>query len=328
MNINPQTLQAIRHQRGLSQQMLADMSHVTKKTISRIETGAGDPNRVRNNTIQRLASALGVKSGDLGKAPSDHSDRERFLADAGYQQVKSHISGDAALAYQQVNDRYGISRNALAEMAPLFFVLLAESSLVWRREALKEIDEATEALRKLDCETTGHHLSFVNAVYRIEEGSGGEENSIEERDIFGENLSGYAFDLGYNPTVSNPFAEFLRHLCKKIDDREVVELDLHGDEYLENMNGRVPSYRIFGPQFDQITGEDFWAQLAVKRGYTTISEIPGDLLDDDKKDERIEWLCSQIPESEKDRLEKLWDIELEEHFSLPAAPQGGGDDPS
>lgn len=323
MNINPQTLRAIRDKRGLSQQALADMSRVSKKTISRIESGAGDPNRVRNNTIQRLASTLDVKPGDLGRAPSDHSDRES----AGYQQVKSYISDDATLAYQQVNDRYGISRNALAEMAPLFFVLLAESSLVWRQKALNEIDEATKALRKLNFGTTDH-LSFVNAVYRIEEGSGDEENSIEERDIFGENLSEHAFDLGYNPTVSNPFAEFLRHLCKKIDDREVVEMDLHGDNYLWNMNGKVPSYRIFGPQFDQITGEDFWAQLAVKRGYTTVSEIPGDLRGNDKKDERIEWLRSQIPESEKDRLEKLWDIELEEFFLLPAAAQGEGDDPS
>ena len=327
MKINPQTLRAIRDKRCLSQQALADMSRVTKKTISRIETGAGDPNRIRNHTVQKLASALSVKPEVLGRAPSDHSDEERHLADVGYQSVKSYISDDAALAYQQVKDRYGISRNALAEMAPLFFVLLAESSLVWRREALKEIDEATEALRKLDCGTIGH-LSFVNAVYRVEEGAGGEEDSINERDIFGENLSDYAFDLGYDPNVSNPFAEFLRHLCKKIDDREVVELDHDGNTDLWNMNGKVPSYRIFGPQFDQITGDDVWAQWSVKKGYTTISEIPDDLLGDDKKDERIEWLRSQFPEREKDRLEKLWDIDLENFFASTATAQGEDDDPS
>ena len=124
------------------------------------------------------------------------------------------MSGEAALDYGLVQRRYSVSTREIMELAPLAFLLLAEGSLNWRKQKVESFDEATNNLRKLG----GGHFSFVNAIYRAEEACFDEEKSIEKRDVFGQHLADDTYNLGYDPSTNNPFADYLRELANDIDD--------------------------------------------------------------------------------------------------------------
>lgn len=53
-------LAALRGQRGLTQQQLADAADCSREHVSRLETGSSGQ-RIQLATMQRLAAALGVK---------------------------------------------------------------------------------------------------------------------------------------------------------------------------------------------------------------------------------------------------------------------------
>src|SRR5690242_15440634 len=61
--INPSILQTLRRRKHWSQDRLAEMATVNKQTVSRIERGEQD--NTRENTIKRLARALGVEAVEL-----------------------------------------------------------------------------------------------------------------------------------------------------------------------------------------------------------------------------------------------------------------------
>lgn len=55
-------LRAARHERGLSQEQVAERSGVHATEVSRIESGKRDP---RVSTVERLAKAVKLKPGEL-----------------------------------------------------------------------------------------------------------------------------------------------------------------------------------------------------------------------------------------------------------------------
>lgn len=61
---NPQTLKALRDQRGLTQAQLAERVKVTRVTIARLEIGMRQPGI---DLLESLAKALKVKVTDLLK---------------------------------------------------------------------------------------------------------------------------------------------------------------------------------------------------------------------------------------------------------------------
>jgi transcriptional regulator with XRE-family HTH domain len=76
-----QRLRAVREQRGLSQQALAERSGLTGKFIGEVERGEKS---LSIDSLYHLASALGVKMGFLGDVPIEKvastPDAERLLA--------------------------------------------------------------------------------------------------------------------------------------------------------------------------------------------------------------------------------------------------------
>lgn len=292
MQIMPETLKRLRSRVPMSQDDLAEASGVSKKTIARIETGKSVPNSI---TVQRLATALKVTPEDLGRRPEETSDSDRRFEEVGLRPLKTYVDGETALAFQMVEDVYGISIASQVEMAPLFSALLAEGSLDWRRKQLAQIDEAADRLMSLG----GGHLSFVNAAYRVQDGSMEEGLSITMRDLFGKKVGEDTFDLGFNPSKNNPFADYLKAFAKKVEAKQVL-FDPNETDRLNDAG--FPDYRIAPVRIDELTGNDSVAEFALLRGYAMVSAIPSDLLDNKNTAKRIEWLVSQVPAVERDRL--------------------------
>lgn len=312
MKIHPQTLKALREKNNLSQEALAEVSGVSKRSISRLEQKGRDPGKsVRAHTVNELAKALKVQAQSLGEPPGARHDAGKELTRHGYKTLRVFVDGDTAWAYSTVKRRYGVTPRDLVSMAPLFFVLLAEGSLLWRRERLTEIHAAIDSMRKAG--EIGGHLSFTNAVYRIEDGAGAEEASVRAKDIFGEKLGQDAFDFNYDPRTSNPFAEYLRHLSKQIDDPDAVQLDPLGDE-LWNMQGHAPEYRIGAVELDRLTGGDVQAVYALTQGYVRIPDIPADLLGEQRLDDRVTWLRERIPPDIREQF-NISDLDLDDLFA-------------
>lgn len=284
MTINPRTLQKLRAERSLSQAELAEASGVSKKTISRIELGEiARPNAA---TKKKLAEAFSVDPADLAKAP-DHKDTlERELKDSGYRKLTVFMSGKTALRYIMARYRYGISAQTLINHAPLFFTLLAEGSLAWRRRKVEQLQAAVEQLS--DVATDAPHMAYASSGYRAGDAAHDELKSIEARDLFGERISEVAYDFGYDPGASNPFSAFLAHLVRETGT-DVVDFDK------EIKDDHMPAYELAREELEYLTNGDHWAEFALERGHARLSDIPEELFEDGRSDERAEWLASHIP---------------------------------
>ena len=119
-------------------------------------------------------------------------------------QIGAQITPKVRLAYDLIKRRYGVSATEIINMAPLFFALLAEGSLAWRREKLKELKEGIDRLEQIEgFWHSGQGLPF--AVTPVPEAIEEEEDSIAKADLFGEHLLGCStYDL--DPSTDNPFA--------------------------------------------------------------------------------------------------------------------------
>lgn len=306
MQIHPQTLHELRRARKLSQQDLAELARVSKRTVARIEAQrqSGVPVPSNQRTAPALARALKVDVEVLASEPG--ADRDTALQSAGYQRVAAVLSPETALAYRMVEHKYGVPREWIFEMAPLFFGLLAEGSLDWRRQMLDELSAAAEQFETL--ERRAGHLAFAYPLVTVETGLAEEQHSLEAKDLFGDRVGVEPMSVGFDRSRYNPFADYLRQLAAAIGDRDAIEIEA-GRE-LWNMGGRAPGYRIAGADLDAITGKDMWAERALLSGLVNIADIPAHLRGDDARVERISWLAGHVPEEDRRRYDLLFDIDL------------------
>ena len=93
--------------------------------------------------MNSLAKALRVEPEVLtGKLPLPESDKTPELERV---QIGAQVAPKVRLAYDLIKRRYGVSTTEMITMGPLFFALLAQGSLAWRREKLKEVEEMGSA---------------------------------------------------------------------------------------------------------------------------------------------------------------------------------------
>ena len=243
MQIDPARLLELRQRKKLSRPQLAEMSKVTERTIQRLEK---EPQPSRKKTLERLATALGVKLDVLtGEEPlpeaSKAPDSERI-------QISAQIAPKVKLAYDLIKRRYGVSATEIITMAPLFFALLAEGSLAWRREKLKELKEGIDRLKQIDGfwrEYNVHLFALTVDNNDIET----EKDSIAKADLFGEHLLGcMTYDL--DPSTDNPFASYLRQLKDELDIPGVVDVDSGPPMFGSPL--RFPAYDICRDELDRI----------------------------------------------------------------------------
>jgi transcriptional regulator with XRE-family HTH domain len=131
--LNPDALKLYRRQRGWSQEQLASESRISKTQISRWERGnqvAGS----RQSSRDRLCRALGVKWEQLTR-PLKDDDSWKLLNRVP---LKGQIDGAARTVLTLVQRRFGLTDEAIMNLAPLAVLILAEQSLRARQTALDE----------------------------------------------------------------------------------------------------------------------------------------------------------------------------------------------
>ena len=299
MKIVPERLSRLRNQKGLTRAELADKAKISERTIQRLELEPEQSQSTREHTLRSLAKALRVDEGVLtGELPLPDTGRTAG-PDPERVQIGALIAPKARLTYDLVRLRYGVSATEIINMAPLFFVLLAEGSLARRRERLEEAGEAIGRLEQVQHET-GNAMFGLGAIH-AENAYHLEQGSIDETDLFGEHLfdAAHAASAGepFDPSTDNPFATYLRGLADDLGRHGVV--DLERDDLSYGSPLKFPDYDIWLDELDAITNGSSDARRALETGNVRLAEIPEELTGDDADEARAEWLEDRLPESFK-----------------------------
>ena len=281
MKIDSDRLRILRERKGFTRPQLEKLSGITERTIQRLEREPHRSQKTREDTLNHLAKALGVESGVLtGDLPIPESDEVPV-----YDQAPK-----TRLAYDLIKRRYGVSRTEIINMAPLFFALLAEGSLAWRREKLKEAEEAFSRLWKIDGFWSGGGAYIEHGM---NEGTFAEEESIDKADLFGEHLDD---DMGkpFDSSKNNPFTYYLRKLANELNIPGVVDVD--GGVLSIASNFKFPHYDICSEELDHIANSSQDAKKALEIGFARLSEIPDELMAEDASEKRAKWLTEKLPD--------------------------------
>ena len=309
MKINPERLHELRKRKLLTRQRLSDLAGIHARTIQRLENDPDRCQKTREDTLNRLAEALEVEPGVLtGELPLPEFDKAPVV-NSKRVQIGAQIAPKARLAYDLVKRQYGVSATDIINMAPFFFALLAEGSLAWRREKLKEAEEAME---RLDQIRIAHRIFCIVTDY----GAGViwlEEESIAKADLFGDYLlEDHSDDINllfyapFDPSQDNPFASYLRKLADDLDIPGVVNVD--GGDLSFGSPVNFPDYDICSDELNHIANNSQVARRALEIGYARLSEIPEELMAEDADEEREKWLKDELPDLIREILEKDEDI--------------------
>ncbi len=299
MKIDPERLRTLREQRGLTRLKLAERSKISDRTIQRLEKEPQKSKKTQEHTLNSLAQALGVKTGVLtselplpesNKTPADNPDRV---------QIGAQVAPKTRLAYALIKRRYGVGVTEIINMAPLFFVLLAEGSLAWRREKLKEVEEAYDHLMQIDGFWSGGSAYLQHGM---DEGAGGEGESIDKADLFGEHLDDDFMGTPFDASKNNPFTHYLRKLAEELAASGVVDVDSGVLSLASNF--KFPHYDICSDELDRIANGSSTARICLETGYARISEIPEELMAEDAGEEREKWLEDKLLNVIKEISEK------------------------
>lgn len=297
MKIDPERLRILRQQKGLTRAELHKRSGLSERTIQRLENEPDRSQKSQEHTLNSLAKALGVESGVLtGELPLPESDNAP-AENPDLVQIGAKITPKARLAYDLIKRRYGVSATEVINMAPLFFVLLAEGSLAQRRKKLKKADEAIDLLSQ-DNES-GEKIIFSESVGHVSNAYKLIEESIDKADIFGEHLfSDPHFPISdpFDFTEENPFANYLRKLAKELKNAGVVNvdegtLDLGG---VSRSKHKFSYYDICGDELNRIANGSPDAKRTLETGCARLSEIPKELMGEDADEKRAEWLEGKL----------------------------------
>ena len=297
MKIDSERLRTLREQKGLSRLKLAERSGISERTIQRLENEPHRSQKSQGHTLNNLAKALGVKekpgvlTGDL---PLPNSDKAPTGDDSDRVQMGAQVAPKTRLAYDLIKRRYGVSATEIINMAPLFFALLAEGSLAWRR---KKLEEAEDAINRLDQmrDEVGYWI-FLTATTVAGNASEPEKHSIAEADIFGEHLLDSPFGLPnapFDPLKVNPFVHYLRKLASEPTISEVVYVD-KGDLNFRSQY-KFPDYEVCTEELDYISQGSSKARRTLETGHVRLSEIPEELMAEDAGERRIKWLENKLP---------------------------------
>ena len=292
MKIDPDRLRSLRRKKGLSRPELEERSEISVRTIQRLELEPDRCRTSREDTVNRLAKALDVDAGVLtGELPLPKFD-EAPASDPERVQIGAQIAPKVRLAYDLAKRRYGVNITDIINMAPLFFVLLAEGSLAWRREKLEEADSHWQQV------SSGHGI-FGAALTVAEMESVAEEDSIAKADLFGDHLVDTDEHLGtdyfggapFDPAKGNPFANYLCKLTHDLDLPGII--DVEGDN-LRYGSLEFPGYDICRDELDRIANGSSNARRALETGCARLSGIPGDLMAEEAGEERAAWLEEKL----------------------------------
>ena len=313
MKIDPERLSTLRKEKRLSRLQLAERAKISERTIQRLENEPHRSQKTQEHTLNSLAETLGVETGVLtGDLPLPESD-EMLADNPDRVQIGAQIAPKTRLAYDLIKRRYGINATDIINMAPLFFTLLAEGSLAWRRKKLKEVEEAYDHLMQIDGFWSGGSAYLQHGM---DEGAGGEEESIDKADLFGEHLDDDFMGKPFDSSKNNPFTYYLRKLAEELAISAVVDVDSGVLSIASDF--KFPHYDICSEELDHIANGSPIARICLETGCARLSEIPEELMAEDAGEERAKWLEERVLDVFKKTPEK------ENIFTkfIATAPQG------
>ena len=308
MKINPESLSSLRQKNHMTRSELAKRSEIAVRTIQRLEKEPHRCQKTRGDTLNRLARALGVKPGVLtGELPLPESGKAP-VSDSKPPQIGAQVAPKVRLAYDLIKRRYGVSATEIINMAPLFFALLAEGSLAWRREKLEELKEGIDRLNQIDGFWRENYFPFAMTV--DDNDIKAEEDSIDKANdkanLFGEHLLGcVTYDL--DPSTDNPFASYLRKLKAELDITGVVDVD--SDDLRFGSPLKFPGYDICRDELDRIANNSD----SVKDQKKKIKDLEK-RMEDLKKEIKEMGRPETYPEGVSN--EEVWRERLKEHNEL------------
>ena len=185
------TIRAIREDRGLTRETVAEQIGVSQRQMVNIEAGEVDIVEPRHAArLEKLAVALDVRIKDLyGPAPAA-SRIERDPDD--FVEISARITPEARTGLTQIQNHYGWTIAQVMEISSLMFVLLAEGSLARRR---RRVEEMRSMFNKLPEEMRFHEF---HARLEREEGLINGSNLRQDgfsKDRFLDPLSAYLYRL-------------------------------------------------------------------------------------------------------------------------------------
>ena len=285
--VNPNVVRQLREGKRLARTRLAAMAKLSERQLRRIEDNDARAVSVRDNTLMNLARALEVEPSVLtGESPAPRVTPRPAPTERS--PIRAMIEPKARLGYTLLKQRYGVNATDLINMAPLFFTLLAEGSLAWRRE---QLEAAEEAMWRASALGKGH-LACMNAVHHAEEGLSRERQSIEAFDLFGEKIADDAYQWGYDTSTNNPFTDYLRKLANDLGKPDVVSV---GHSELGFMSLEYPDYDLCGSELDVITNHSSRARWALDVGHARLDQLPAELRGEDAAEQRAAWIEGQAP---------------------------------
>ena len=292
MHINPRNLSGLRKARGLSRRQLHEKSNVSEKQIQRLEDPKQASKNVRDYTVGRLADALGVTVEKLVGG--------RQVPDSKVKRIRTSLLPGVHLAYELIERRYRVTLGQLVNMAPLFFVLLAEGSLNWRKSQLKELRQAIEAVEALG----DNRRRCAWHVRHAEDGCGYEQDAVNKGNLFSDP---YPHEYEFDPQDDwdgSPFADYLRQLADEIGKPELVDLKDYPPERVAGFDG-LPTYSVCSGDLSKVVSSGSDAAHALHAGDARLSDIPESLRAEDASDGREAWLEGQLSQESKEWLDKL-----------------------
>ena len=267
VKIDPDRLRTLRQRKKLSRPDLERVSGITVRTIQRLENEPDECKSTREDTVNRLARALDVEPGVLtGELPFPELD-EAPATEPDPVRIGAQIAPKVRLAYDLIKRRYDVNATDIINMAPLFFVLLAEGSLVHRREELEEADSHWQQIKS-------SHGVFGAALVVAEMNSVTEEESIDKNDIFGEHLlsdSNGMTDVAFDPSEDNPFADYLWKLAADLAIPGVIHVD--GGKLCIGSPAEFPDYNVWPQEIERISNCSSAAKRALETGFARLIRI-------------------------------------------------------
>jgi transcriptional regulator with XRE-family HTH domain len=297
MPINAETLKT--HRAGMSMKRLAQEANVDRRTIARIETGEIAPERVRDETVRRLARALGMTPETLAKPPDYEAQRDAELRSSGYRTVRTILDGRTAVSFALVVERYGISPQRQIEMAPLFTTLLAEMSFADRR---RRLDAANAAFNEAIAKLPGHlgHSGLADA--RFNDAYCDEDSSINAKDLFGRQIlrEGSGCVPPFREDEGNPFFDFLEQQVEMLGERLGEEIAVFTEPAQDGLP-RQPDV-LESHLMKTVCGGNHWGSRTLVDGHVRIRDIPAEQWKASPA-ERGAWLEAQYPQDVRAKKE-------------------------
>jgi len=314
MHIIPQRLRHLRNERQMSRGDLAAKSTVSEKQIQRLESPRLASRNVRTHTLNSLAKALGVEPEQLTGEPAAPDEPRPIRGGAA-------LGPGGGLAYELIEQRFNVTVGELLNLAPLFFALLAEGSLAWRRAELTKVRGAISQLGEFG--GPSRHRFAAHARHAVEE-TYAEEQAIAQGDLFVDPLGPDYEEEAFDEWYTSPFADYLCKLADDLGKPELIDLDplFHG-----RVSARpgMPAYRIYSEDLSKVAPLESDAMYALHSGDAGLADIPDELKASDAADARQRWLEDKLSPASKEWLDGRQRMVSQLKLLVDDASEGGSD---